>query len=151
MTFPGSHQGNVLTGSTAKAISIIDGETLTQDYTLSSRSFAGIDNIPYLFDGYIVGTSAVLTISPGVVLKFMQNGYMNVRNGLIALGGGSADSAIVFTSDRDDFYGGDTYNDGDANLPTTRWWQGIYFPEESIDGSCVLDNCILKNALLCRQ
>jgi hypothetical protein len=66
---------------------MIDNETLTQNYTLTKRSFAGIDNIPYIFDRYNVGTSAVLTIEPGVILKFRQNGYMDVRNGLIADGG----------------------------------------------------------------
>lgn len=146
MTFPGSHQGNVLSGTTAKAISIIDDETLTQNYTLSKKNFAGIENIPYLFDRYNVGTSAILTISPGVVCKFMQNGYLVVRNGLIADGGNNPDDVIVFTSDRDDFYGGDTYGDGDANVADNRWWRGIYFPGEAIDASCQLNNCIIKNA-----
>jgi len=146
MTFPGSHNGNILSGSTARAISIIDNETLTQNYTLEKRSFAGIENIPYLFDRYIVGTSAVLTIAPGVILKFMNDGYMNIRNGLIADGGSTPDSAIVFTADRDDFYGGDTYGDGDASQPDRQYWWGLYFAQESIDGSCLLDNVIIKNA-----
>ncbi|MBN2699445.1 MAG: dockerin type I repeat-containing protein [Bacteroidales bacterium] len=146
MTFPGSHRGNVLTGTTAKGIFIIDDETLTQNFTLPKRSFAGIDNIPYLFNRYNIGTSAVLTIAPGVVCKFVQNGYMNIRNGLIAEGGSNPDDVIVFTSDRDDFYGGDTYGDGDANTATNQWWRGLYFPGESIDASCLLDNCIIKNA-----
>ena len=88
----------------------------------------------------------MLTISPGVVCKFRQNGYLNVRKGLIANGGSSPDSAIVFTSDRDDFYGGDTYGDGEASQANMNWWWGIAFPEESIDGDCMLDNCIIKNA-----
>jgi hypothetical protein len=146
LTYPGVHNGNILSGTTAKGILIIDNETLTENFTLPVRSFAGIDNIPYIFDRFIVGTSAVLTISPGVVCKFRQNGHINVRNGLIADGGSTPDSAIVFTADRDDFYGGDTYNDGEANVATDYWWQGIYFPEESIDASCFLDNCVIKNA-----
>lgn len=146
MTFPGTYSGNALSGSTAKAIAIIDDETLTQNYTLGKRSFAGIENIPYLFDRYTVGTSAVLTVAPGVIMKFVNNGYMNIRNGLIADGGSTPDSAIIFTADRDDFYGGDTYGDGDASLPDRQWWWGLYFAEESIDGSCLLDNVIIKNA-----
>ncbi len=146
MTFPGSYKDNILSGSTASGILIIDNETLTQNYTLGKKDFAGIENIPYIFNRYTVGTSAVLTISPGVVCKFRQNGYMNVRNGLIAEGGSSPDSAIVFTADRDDFYGGDTYGDGEASQATFNWWWGIAFPEESIDVSCSMDNCIIKNA-----
>jgi hypothetical protein len=145
MTFPGSEQGNVLSGNTAKGILIFDDETLTQNYTLTRRSFAGIDNIPYVFNRYNVGTSAVLTIEPGVVLKFRQNGYLNVSNGLIADGGATPDSTIVFTSDRDDFYGGDTYGDGDANVADNQWWWGIYFLGESIDASCYVNNAIIKN------
>lgn len=145
LTYPGSHAGNIITGRTARAMKIIDDETLTQDYTLTRQSFAGIENIPYLFDRFNVGTSAVLTIEPGVVLKFRQSGYMNVRNGLIAEGGNTPDSTIVFTSDRDDFYGGDTYADGDASLPNTYWWWGVYFLQESIDASCRLNNVIFKN------
>ncbi|MDP2336786.1 MAG: dockerin type I domain-containing protein, partial [Bacteroidota bacterium] len=64
----------------------------------------------------------------------------------IAKGGSTVDSTIVFTSDRDDFYGGDTYNDGDANQPNTYYWRGINFLNESIDESCILENCIIKNA-----
>ncbi len=146
MTYPGSHQGNQITGTTARGIFIIDNETLTQNYTLTKQSFAGIENIPYIFDRYNVGTSAVLTIDPGVILKFIDNGYLNVRNGLIANGGSTPDSAIVFTSSRDDFYGGDTYANGDANQPDRRSWRGIYFFEESIDASCILNNCIFKHA-----
>ncbi|MDF1571241.1 MAG: dockerin type I domain-containing protein, partial [Bacteroidales bacterium] len=146
MTFPGTYSGNILSGSTAKAVAILDNETLTQNYTLGKRSFAGIGNIPYLFNRYTVGTSAVLTIEPGVILKFMGNGYMNIRNGLIANGGSTPDSTIIFTADRDDFYGGDTYGDGDANLPNRQYWWGIHFAGESIDGSSLLNNCIIKNA-----
>lgn len=146
MTFPESHQGNQITGTTARGIFIIDNETLTQNYTLTKQSFAGIENIPYIFDRYNVGTSAVLSIDPGVILKFIDNGYLNVRNGLIANGGSTPDSAIIFTSSRDDFYGGDTYADGDANQPDRRSWRGIYFFEESIDGSCMINNSIIKHA-----
>ncbi len=145
MSFPGSTQNNVLSGNTGKGILIIDNETLTQNTTLSEKNFAGIDNIPYIFDRYTIGTSAVLTIEPGVICKFRQNGYLNVRNGLIADGGSTPDSNIVFTSDRDDFYGGDTYGDGDANQASDHWWWGIYFPGESIDASCILNNCVFKN------
>lgn len=145
MSFPGSTQNNVLSGTTGKGIHVIDNETLTQNTTLSQKNFAGIENIPYIFDRYTIGTSAVLTIGPGVICKFKKDGYINVRNGLMADGGSTPDSTIVFTSDRDDFYGGDTYDDGDANQPNDHWWWGIKFQGESIDASCFLDNCVFKN------
>ena len=145
VTYPAETTNNVISGTTGRAIRITD-ETLTQDVTLPKHDFAGKTNIPYVFMNYTVGTGAKLTIKPGVVCKFMQNGYLHIQNGLIAKGGSTTDSTIVFTADRDDFYGGDTYADGDANQPTNNWWKGIYFYNESIDENCSLENCILKDA-----
>lgn len=144
VTYPAETIGNTITGTTGRAIRISD-ETLTKDVTMVKHDFAGITNIPYFFQNYTVGTGAKLTINPGIVCKFGSGGYMNIQNGLIAKGGSTVDSTIVFTADRDDFYGGDTYNDGDANLPNTNYWQGINFYNESIDENCLLENCILKN------
>ena len=144
LTYPSETTGNIITGTTGRAIRVSD-ETLTRDALLIRRNFAGITNIPYVFQNYTVGTNAILTISPGVVCKFMQNGYLNIHNGLVASGGGTPDSTIVFTSDLDDYYGGDTYGDGYANQAGKKYWNGIYFFIESIDHDCILKNCILKN------
>jgi len=143
LTYPRSTNGNTIAGSTGRAIRVND-ETLTQDATLMKRNFAGITKIPYVFNYYTVGSAARLTIEPGIIAKFTNYGYMNVSNGLIAIGGSTPDSAIVFTSDRDDFYGGDTYNNADANTPWNNSWRGIYFNNESVDENCVLKNCIFK-------
>ena len=145
VTYPAETTGNTITGTTGRAIRVTD-ETLTQNATLLKRDFAGIANYPYVFQNYNVGNGAILTIKPGIICKFIDGGYLNIQNGLIAKGGGTTDSTIVFTSDRDDFYGGDTYNDGDNNPPTSYSWRGINFFNESIDENCFLENCILKNA-----
>ena len=145
VTYPAETTGNTISGTTGRAIRVTD-ETLTQDVTLLKRDFAGITNIPYVFLNYTVGTGAKLTVNPGIVCKFGQDGYLNIQNGLMAKGGSTPDSTIVFTSDRDDFYGGDTYNDGDSNLPSNNYWQGIYFLNESIDENCLMENCIFKNS-----
>ncbi|MDR1738816.1 MAG: T9SS type A sorting domain-containing protein [Candidatus Symbiothrix sp.] len=141
--YPSVESGNIIKGTTPRAIRITN-ETLAQDATLSKRNFAGIDDIPYLFDNYTVGTSARLTIDAGVICKFESGGYIDVKNGLTAIGGDSPDSVIVFTSYRDDFYGGDTYNDGDASQPAPGQWQYIRFSNEAIDADCQLKNCILR-------
>jgi hypothetical protein len=147
VTYPAETTGNIISGTTGRAIRVAD-ETLTQNATLIKRNFAGKTNIPYVFQNYTVGNGAKLTINPGVVCKFMENGYLYIRNGLIAKGGSTTDSTIVFTADRDDFYGGDTYADGDANPPSKDHWSGLYFYNESIDENCLLENCILKNGSL---
>jgi hypothetical protein len=145
LTYPKSTIGNTISGTTGRGIRVND-ETLTQDATLKKRSFAGIANIPYIFRNYSVGTSAKLTIEPGVISKFNDYGYINVSNGISAIGGSTPDSTIVFTSDRDDFYGGDTYSNEDANTPWNYSWQGIYLYNEAIDENCVFKNCIFKYA-----
>ncbi|MFY9154125.1 MAG: dockerin type I repeat-containing protein [Prolixibacteraceae bacterium] len=145
VTYPAETTGNTIMGTTGRAIRVSD-ETLTQDVTLVKHDFAGITNIPYVFKNYTIGTGAKLTLSPGLVCKFMSGGYLNVQNGLIAQGGTTPETTIVFTADRDDFYGGDTYGDGDTNLPTTYYWRGINFYNQSIDENCILENCIFKNA-----
>lgn len=145
VTYPAETTGNTISGTTGRAIRITD-ETLTQNATLSKRAFADKTNIPYVFGNYTVGSGAILTINPGVVCKFLSSGYLSVYNGLIAKGGSTTDSTIVFTADRDDFYGGDTYGDGDANLPSSNYWRSIFFNNEAIDENCILENCIIKNA-----
>jgi hypothetical protein len=146
ITYPAETIGNVISGTTGRAVRVKENELQLQNVTLSKRDFAGITNIPYVFHWYTVTNSAILTINPGVVCKFMQDGFLRIQNGLIAKGGSTVDSTIVFTADLDDFYGGDTYNNGDANLPTTYYWKGIYFYNESIDENCTLANCIIKDA-----
>jgi len=145
LTYPKSTIGDLITGTTGRGVRVND-ETLTQDATLHKRSFAGIANIPYIFKNYTVGTASKLTIEPGIIAKFEDYGYINVYNGLMAVGGNTTDSTIVFTTVRDDFYGGDTYNNGTANAPWNYAWQGIYFYNESIDDNCILKNCIFKYA-----
>jgi hypothetical protein len=146
VSYPRSSANNVISGTTYRAIGVIDNETLVQDVTLQKRNFAGITNIPYLFGNYTIGTGAVLTISPGIVLKFFYFNGMTVRKGLIAEGGSTPDSTIVFTDFRDDFYGGDTNADTTASSPTSYYagWYGITFQDESLDPLCRLKNCILR-------
>jgi hypothetical protein len=145
VTYPAETTDNTITGTTGRAVRV-SNETLTQNASLIKRDFAGKTNIPYVFQNYNIGSGAILTIEPGVVCKFMSGGYLNVYKGLMAQGGSSTENTIVFTADRDDFYGGDTYNDGDANQPNSYYWRGINFLNESIDANCKLENCIIKNA-----
>ncbi len=142
-SYPGSHTGNTISGSTGRGIRILD-ETQTQNVTVSKHDFAGITNIPYIIGDYTIGTSSVVTINPGVVFKFVPSGALRVHNGLIAVG--TESEKIVFTASTDDFFGGDTYNDGDSNLPSRTHWYGIYFYNEAIDANCQMDYNIIKHA-----
>lgn len=143
LAYPSSTSGNNITGTTYKAISI-KGETLVQDYTLPKRNFGGINGIPYFFDaGYTVGTGAVLTIEPGVIIKNRQGFPITVNRGLVAEGGSTPDSAIVFTTIFDDFYGGNT--DFTYTNPAQFYsWSGIRFTSTALPEFSKLDNVIIR-------
>lgn len=152
VSFPASISGNNIAGTTYKALGV-KAETMAQDVTLHKRSFGGVVNIPYYFhDNFTVGTGSVLTIKPGVMMKFNGWTSLTVRKGLMAEGGASADSNIVFTDIRDDYYGGDSNSDGTASFPgyssspSRSPWKGIIFENESSDALCKLDHCIVRYA-----
>ena len=149
VSYPAVTTGNVIKGSTYRAIGVLDNETLVQDVTLTKRNFAGVNNIPYLFARYTIASNAILTIEPGVVVKFFQGGVLTVKKGLQAIGGASADSTIVFTDIRDDYYGGDTNADSTDSTPlggSNRGWQGIHFEDESNDPLCQLTHTVIRFA-----
>ncbi len=143
LSYPTSTIGNSISGTTWKGIRIID-ETLAQNLTLVKRSFGGISNIPYIFGDYTVGSGAVLTLQPGVIIKFLQHGRLVVRKGLIAEGGATPDSTIVFTSLLDDFYGGDTNADSNATTPWVEYWGSVWFEDESNDPLCKIRNSVFR-------
>jgi parallel beta-helix repeat protein len=147
VSYPATASGNQILGSTYRAMGILS-EELVQDVTLINRTFAGIDSIPYFFSGnYSIGTSVVLTVEPGVIMKFHPYAKLTVKRGLIALGGSSPDSIIVFTSIFDDFYGGDTNADSTETAPGNREnWRGIHFEDQSLDALCRLRHCIIQYA-----
>ncbi len=149
VSYPRSTTANTVSGTTYRAIGVLN-ETLAQDVTLPRRTFAGIPNIPYLLHQYTVGTGAVLTIQPGVTLKFSNDGWLAVRKGLIAEGGAHPDSTIVFTYVRDDFYGGDTNADTAKTVPYDEYfwdsWRGLRFEDEALDPLCRLSHVVVRYA-----
>lgn len=90
------------------------------------------DGSPYLVkkDIYI---DAPLIIEPGVIVKFdyMINSRfkITVRSELTAIG--TETDRIIFTSGRDDSFGGDTNNDGNLSSPASGNWDSISFNANS--------------------
>ncbi|MFY0608286.1 MAG: right-handed parallel beta-helix repeat-containing protein [Cyclobacteriaceae bacterium] len=154
VAYPATTSGNTMEGTTWRAIHI-NNETLTQDTTLYKRSFASIDNIPYFFNNYTVGLGVKLAVDPGVILKFgdfsRSNGSssgarLTVQGALEADGDATTDGTIIFTSMRDDFYGGDT--NGDSTYTSTIYyeWDGIHFTNESSDSESIINNAVIRGS-----
>jgi hypothetical protein len=138
--------GNTIGPRTTEALGV-RSETLVSDAMLERRTFAGRPGIPYLLSGALtVGTGAELTVEPGVVLKMDGNARINVKKGLVAEGGADPGDKIVFTSVRDDFYGGDTNRDSTATTPAPAQWAGITFEDEAVDADARLDHVVLRYA-----
>ena len=135
-----------LPGNAYSALGIV-GETLAADVTWPRRAMAQTANIPYvLLSNLTVGLSSILRIEPGVVIKPLSGANLTVQRGLIAEGGAHPDSLIVFTSPYDDFYGGDTNNDGLDSTGEQMRWGSVKIQNEAIDDSTRFRNCVFRYA-----
>lgn len=84
-------------------------------------------NSPYLVtDSIFVADGVVLTVEPGVVVKFGPGQLLRLGINSQLLAVGTAQQPIVFTSDKDDTQGGDTNGDGLATLPTAGNWSYLW-------------------------
>lgn len=98
---------------------ITNGSSLNTDKTLTKN------NSPYVVNNTTLNipSGVVLTIEPGVVIKFYNSARLNIE-GVIKAEGAETDK-IVFTSFADDEYGGDTNGDATSTLPTLGSWYGV--------------------------
>ncbi|MBD3329137.1 hypothetical protein GF357_01430, partial [Candidatus Dojkabacteria bacterium] len=98
--------------------------------SIVQRNFAGISDIPYLhFSSYSFYNSAdTFTIAAGVVIKHRNYGGdqgFRLTNGSDIVIAGTAGNEVVFTTEYDDRFGGDTNNDGTATSMSNGIWEGL--------------------------
>ncbi|MBI9019201.1 MAG: right-handed parallel beta-helix repeat-containing protein [Phycisphaerae bacterium] len=95
--------------------------------TISSDTTWTLGNSPYHIVGDItVASGATLTIEAGVIVKFLaargiDGNYRLFVHGTLNLLGTSGNE-VVFTSSRDDVYGGDSNGDGSTTSPNKSDW-----------------------------
>lgn len=120
----------------------ITPEAIAQDLLWPIRAVSGRSNMPYLLRGTLTtGLGATVTLQPGLIVK-SQNGAIRVQRAFVAEG--KTDSQIVFTSYRDDFYGGDTNNDGTDTSPASGNWDYVWVDGTAIDPEVRFLNCIFR-------
>jgi hypothetical protein len=105
-----------------------------------------ISNSPYLVTGDVT-FNGTLTIEAGTVIKFQyqSNSYDKRRliiNGSLDLQG-TVDKPVVFTSERDDAYGGDSNRDGATTSPAKGDW-GYVRINCITEGIKNISNCIFR-------
>ena len=91
-----------------------------------------------------VGSLAILTLTPGTIIKFESGGFgLHVGGSLIA--DATAGNEIIFTDYRDDSAGGDTNQDGAPGSggasPVAGSWKEVEFVNGGIG---VLNHCIIR-------
>ncbi len=129
----------------ATAIGVF-GENIAQDVLWKIRPVSGRNNMPYYLAGTMtIGLGATLTMQPGVIVK-MNGGLINAQRAIQAIGRTDPESLIVFTSYRDDYYGGDTNNDSTATTPSVGNWSYLQVDGTAIDPQCNFRNCVIRYA-----
>jgi parallel beta-helix repeat protein len=84
-------------------------------------------------------------MQPGVIVKLNGSGSIDIQRAVHAVGNAAQpESLIVFTSYRDDFYGGDTNNDGNVSVPAVDDWNYVTIEGTAIDAQCQFQNCVFR-------
>ncbi len=131
-------QGNAYT-----ALGVIT-ENIAQDVLWKVRPVAGRQNMPFFLNGLLtVGLGATLTMQPGVIVKG-YSGTIDIQRAFTSIGRTVPESLVVFTSYRDDFYGGDSNNDSTYTSPAPGDWNYVTVEGTAIDPQVNFKNCVFR-------
>ncbi|HUU83382.1 MAG TPA: Ig-like domain-containing protein, partial [Phycisphaerae bacterium] len=126
------YSGNTFSGNTYSVIGV--GGSLSQDVVWEQTG------IPYLVTTDVnVPSSRTLTVDGGVVVKFNSGKKLTIQGTCLTVD--AVGNPVIFTSYRDDTYGGDTNGDGSSN-GSAGDWAGIYFQTTSN----IFDHAVVRYA-----
>jgi len=134
----GSFTGNTGSGNDINGFCLSGTVNAARTWTHAQSDF------PYVLVGNVtVNDGQTLTLNPGTIIK-SDSGYQLLIYGSLDANGLPGDE-VVFTSLKDDAYGGDTNMDDSATQPAPGDWVGVYcYGSGAYDGIGEFDNCILR-------
>ncbi|MFH1956807.1 MAG: hypothetical protein ABIJ28_04125 [Patescibacteria group bacterium] len=134
--------GNIL--GTPKARNSVSYLIANRQSEITENIFLKKSKSPYIVHNQIqeFKDDAVLTIEPGVVIKFSNDAGLNFSGNAKIISHGTADDPIIFTSFSDDEYGGDLNNDATSSAPYPGGWFGVKI--ETSNNDSVFDNNIFR-------
>jgi len=120
-------------------------ETIAQDLLWKIRSVSQRLNIPYYIDGTLgIGLGSTVTMQPGVMVKLWSGGTIDVNKGLVAIGKTQPESLIVFTSSRDDFYGGRTDTSSATTPANFNNWTAVQIEATALSANVRFHDCVFR-------
>ena len=113
--------------------------TVTNETATIAGNTTWTSGVHWVKNSITVNGGVTLTINPGVIVKFASGARLLVNGALNATG--QANNMIVFTSDKDDSYGGDSNGDGTVTGPNPGNWDCVYM---NGSGASTFSYCIFK-------
>ncbi|MBQ9454446.1 MAG: carboxypeptidase regulatory-like domain-containing protein [Thermoguttaceae bacterium] len=113
--------------------------TTTTSGTISSDQIWLAGQVYRVTGDVTVASGATLTIQPGAIVKFNSGKSLIVQSGGTLNAQGTVAQPIVFTSVKDDEYGGDTNEDDGFYAPQAGDWNQI-----RVQGTAVFDHAIVR-------